>query len=469
MNNMAGTHFIPFVIALLMFGLTGCSGETMAPGEPIAAGADAAEPELSAYLQAMVANAHTNLTSATSRGALAMAYDANGFNAAAEVSYEDAGLLDPRDFRWPYFRARILARLGRNQEALASLDRAIDIDDTYAPAWLWRGTWLTDLDQPREAMAAARKVEKIARDPATAAAAVSIIARAHLRLDQTGDAVRILETQKAIYPHPQILRLLATAQRRLGKADPSAPADADAPPLAWPDAQDQAKMAYIRGLSGRLQLAEQLLQAKKPAEALVILEDLYRTHDTDRDLINDLAVAYKMLDRRDEALALLFKGLTAFPDHHPFNFNIAVLEEDAGNDEIALRHLDRALAANPGLLAAHERKFAILVRLERFDEALDVLNESAQYGKSSAETYFKAGVVAGALERWPLAIERFQQAIALEPLIDKGELYLGRSLAEAGRFDEAHIALAKADAAGATAADVAAAEARLAALQPVAQ
>ena len=61
-----------------------------------------------------------------------------------------------------------------------------------------------------------------------------------------------------------------------------------------------------------------------------------------------------------------------------------------------------------------------------------------------AATLFKNGMVAGTLEKWPIAIERFQQALNLDPRLARAQLFLGRSLAEAHRFDEARDALNKA-------------------------
>ena len=54
-------------------------------------------------------------------------------------------------------------------------------------------------------------------------------------------------------------------------------------------------------------------------------------------------------------------------------------------------------------------------------------------------------MIEGARERWPEAIERFERAVAIDESFTIGFIYLGRSLAEAGRFDEALDALAWAE------------------------
>ncbi len=158
---------------------------------------------------------------------------------------------------------------------------------------------------------------------------------------------------------------------------------------------------------------------------------------------------------------MLKLGLEADPDFHLFHFNIAVHYEDLGDDRRALQHLERAIQLDPALLAAQQRRVDLLIRAQRFDDALAALDEQARYAEAAPAALFDTGMVAGALEKWPLAIASFQQALSLDPSLQRGHLFLGRSLAEDGRFDEAREALALADKLGASAKDVAAARLRL--------
>ena len=74
---------------------------------------------------------------------------------------------------------------------------------------------------------------------------------------------------------------------------------------------------------------------------------------------------------------------------------------------------------------------------------------------------FYGGLLAGALERWPLAIERFEQALRLDPAVARTHLFLGRSLAEAGRFGDAQKSLEQAQQLGVETEDIVAARRRL--------
>ncbi len=55
-------------------------------------------------------------------------------------TYTQAEALDPCDFRWPYFRAVLVAESGDFDSAVPIIDHALTLDPEYAPAWLYKGT-----------------------------------------------------------------------------------------------------------------------------------------------------------------------------------------------------------------------------------------------------------------------------------------------------------------------------------------
>ena len=450
------------IVSLLWVVLAGCS-DRVGIEEPVVAGLDAEEPELVEFIQDLLESVRSDPDSVLMRGRLGMAYDVNSFDMAAQFTYAQVEALDPEDFRWPYYRATALAKLGRYRDALQSLDRAIAIDSDYPSAWLLRGAWLLDLDRHEDAAQAYRRATDLASDDATAAAATVGVARTLMRQDRTDEAVILLERLAASFKHPHVLQLLGNAYRRLGRLEEarSMVQSNTATPLGWPDERQLRKSEYVRGFSGRMLIAKNLLEQSQPRDALKILEPLRRTAPRDRNLLNNLSIAYKLAGRSAEAFEVLKLGLEADPDFHLFHFNIAVHYEDLGDDRRALQHLERAIQLDPALLAAQQRRVDLLIRAQRFDDALAALDEQARYAEAAPAALFDTGMVAGALEKWPLAIASFQQALSLDPSLQRGHLFLGRSLAEDGRFDEAREALALADKLGASAKDVAAARLRL--------
>ncbi|MCE2425742.1 MAG: tetratricopeptide repeat protein [Pseudomonadales bacterium] len=100
----------------------------------------------------MIRSVRTTPDSALMRGRLGMAYDVNRMRDVAMATYRQAEALDSDDFRWPYFRAHLIAEAAEHAEALEVLDKALAIDPEYAPAWLWRGSWLLKAGNPDDAM-----------------------------------------------------------------------------------------------------------------------------------------------------------------------------------------------------------------------------------------------------------------------------------------------------------------------------
>lgn len=462
MTGVGGLIAGRLVVLGALVALSACTDRaSVAP--PVVAGVDGNDAELASFLREQANAAAADARSGPSRGRLAMAYDANGFDEAAIASYSQAAELEADEFLWPYLRALLLAHQGDYERAIEDLGRALAIDGDYAPAWLWRGTWLMDLGRASGAADAFRRARALAPDESARVAADAGLARALLAQGSAEDAHRLLSSLAESAPHPAVLRLLANASRALGKDDlPNVEAEAAA--LEWADPHRARLDDFVRGFDGRLRQAEGALGRGDAAAALDLLEPLRQQRPGDRTLLNNLAIAYAATGKPATAMATLQEGLRLHDDYYLFHFNAGVAYTERGDTRPALAHLDRVLALQPAFAPAHESKVLALVGERRHDDALAAVDAAVAQGAQTATMLYQAGVVEGSRGRWGKAIGHFQQAVNLAPRLARIHLALGRSLAEAGRHDEARSALADAERLGAASADIASARRRVNAL-----
>lgn len=456
--------------------LAACDSGSGAVDAPVVAGVDSPDEDLAQFLDGMIQDARSLPNSGLMRGRLAMAYENNLFLDEALITYAQAAALDPEEFRWPYFSALLKGRHGLHQAALDDLERAVEIDAGYAPAWLWRGTWLLDLERPLEAMTAFARADALGAETEAAFGR----ARALIAQEKHADAVTLLEPLARDYRHPYIYRTLGFALRALGRTEEARTAVAlgrSADPLSWRDPRAAEKAAFVRGI-GRFSFAQNLLGAGKVEEALTILEAL-RAEQPDEtcgatghhaaracEILNTLSLAYVRAGRLEEAMALVQRGLSINPDFFPFHLNIADRYRGRRELDNALRHIDRAIGLNPSLGYGYEQRGRLLIGMGRYDEAMTALEKAVTLAPERPVTLLYLGMVEGEREHWHRAVEHLTRAVRLDPEFAVGHAYLARSLGETGRIEEAWEAFAMAREHDAPAYELGATERRLKELEP---
>ena len=425
---------------------SGCSqSEPDFAAEPIVAGVGSGDTDVGEHLEGLLQSVRTVPTSGPMRGRLGMAYDVNGFRQEAITTYRQAQSLDPKDFRWPYFAAHLIAEDGDYEHALELLDQALAVDADYAPAWLWQGAWLQESNQPREAMAAYQRIELRADPYALFGRAQSLMA--------TGEVARALEILNPLVEtldHPYVHRTHGEALRAVGRLDEARTAMArgrGAEPLTWPDERRDERYEHIRG-HGSYMLAKELSAAGRLAEALANLRRLQNHHPEEHcgrderfflacNLMNSMSIAYDRSGRPEESLATLERGLVLNPDFAPFHLTIANLLRDERDLETALQHVERAIELSPNSGYAHEQRGRLLFGLDRFDTAKAAFETALQLEPGKRTTFFYLGLAEFELGNYASAIEWFQRVAKVEPRFALGQVFLARSLLEVGRMEEA--------------------------------
>ncbi len=422
---------------LLALVVGGCTEDRDQVGPPIRAGLDSADVELASYFSELYDAATKDPGSGAARGRLGMAYEVNDQPAAAERSYQQAMLLDPGEFRWPYYLALIRANRGEHDIALALLDQALAIRPDDVSAWLWRGTLLIEQGRDREAKQAFVRAMELGGGPP----AVAGLARAQLHAGETRQAVERLEALTAEFPHPFLFRLLGRGYRALGRNDDAEIAMVRGRPsgvLAWQDEAKLAQWQYVRGFAGLVKYGQALLSLNRVKEAIDVFESVRSSHPDEEVLLNNLSAAYARVGRMSDSVEVLRHGVDVHPDSFSFHLNLAQRYAGTGEIERSLMHLDHALTLSPDLSSAHELKGEILMRRGDTDIAMESFRKA-----QSPRGYYFMGMIEGAREHWPSAIDSFEKSIALDPAEAGTYLYLGRSLAEVGRIEEAQKLLAR--------------------------
>lgn len=420
----------------------GESATAVAPAVQVGLGA--ADDAVAELLRKLAAAAHAKPDVAASWGELGMAQEVNGFVDAALASYRQAATLDSGEPRWPYYQALLLAGRGELEGALDHMATALDLDADHAPAWLWRGTWLLDLDKPNEAAEAFATAATLGAGVPAAVGAARVL----LRQGRPAEAVAILEDLSADHSHSYLFKLLAAAYVRLGETDQARLAlekVEDVGPLRWSDARSEAKTAYEASVSVRLAEVRQALAAGEPDRAVAIATPLYRRYPNHQGLLGALSEAYRQLGRPEQMLAVLKRAVAAHPDSYSFHLQLAEHFIASGAGARAVQHLDRVIELNPTVAWAHAQKGLLLLDQNRLDEAMAYFRAAIREDPNQAQSHYYAGMVAASRQRWPLAIDFFSDAVRVDPKFTLAHLGLGRSLAEAGRYDQAQVALAHAE------------------------
>lgn len=454
--------------AALICALSACSGDEGAfdPSEgPVVVSYNPTDVDLAQLFERLLADVNASPASGPARGRLGMAYEINDYKEAAIESYRQAAALDPGAFNWTYFRALLVAELGDPQAALEVLDAAIAVDGDYAPAWLWRGSWLRDLGSFDDAIAAFERASELGAETTAEVG----IAQTLLRQSKAEEALALLRPLAKKANHPHVFRLLGRAHQALGNADEARIAAArgrNPAPLQWRDPRHAEKWDMLASYGGRLVHAEQLLKAGRFGEVIEVLSPMLEAYPDDEVVLANLAMAVGRDGDIERATELVERGLRMNPDYYRFHNVSASLRFHQGEDAAALAHLEQSVTVNPVQAWPYRQMGTILMRQERYDDALDAFDKALEYGVENPERVLHtAGMIEGARERWPEAIERFERATAIHPAFTMAFVYLGRSLAEARRFDEARAALAWAEQLDTHPSDLRGARVRLAALE----
>ena len=307
-------------------------------------------------------------------GQLGLVFEANALWKQAGQCFEAAALLAPREPVWAYHAARATQNLGDFDGAVAAMHAVVKRFPGFAPAQHHLGDLLIESGDIDGADAAFRRaVELQGKSPEGHVG----LGRVALERRDYAAAVTALEHALSLQPdHKMAAFLVGRAYRRLGRTEDADRAQArgeNAEKSYIPDRTSSDLERYSRGYSTRLDHAVGLLRAGKPADAIVVLEKMYRERPRDLMVMNNLAVAYRRVNRAREALAILDAGL----EFHPGAFGIYINKADCLTSmklyPQALAAADAAIDRAPQVAQAHFERGKALLFMGEFAPARESL------------------------------------------------------------------------------------------------
>jgi tetratricopeptide (TPR) repeat protein len=401
---MVLTCAIGAVVLLLSVGCSESPEEKQAAApKPVPAGvdiptvnADDLEPRVAELLSAHRDAVVESPTSHEAWGAYAAALDAHEMYGEAEIAYERARELSPRDFRWTYLLATVAEiRGGDPGRVRALLEKAAAMEPGYATVHYRLGDVLARSGDTAEAADAYRRALHAAPDFHVARRELGQML---LRLGSIQEARGHLERVLNEAPDDRAtLSALVQATIQLG--------DAAASDLYAARVRDLDEAINVSNVSAlrvpdplRFQLesiavssracderASRLMAEGKFAEAVENLKIVLETRPDDASTHLRLGSACLGLGEVETSADHLARAVALEPDSHAAHLMLGSLLLAADLSEQALRHLDRAVELNAESVIAHTRRARAFRQLGRWEEALASYREAVRLNPGSAE------------------------------------------------------------------------------------
>lgn len=376
---------------------------------------EGADPEVAAVIRRAQDDVRRQPRSADAWGRLGMTLMANRFGEESVVPFAHAEAFDRTDPRWPYLRGMAL-RGSNPDDALPCLRRAVALcraDELLAAAHLRLAEELAANGHPEEAEVHFREVPAGPLSPCAdyglgaVAAARGDLAEAERLLTRCADSP--LTRQKASAQLAALSRRRGekTDDRRRGQLEPDPP---------WPDPFLSECLPLVAGKESRMKLVN-TLEAQGRADQAVELLRALAVEYPDADVFLALGIVLGRRGRHLESEEALRQCLAKEP-------------------QLVRAHYYLSLALFAQAEALERDKGAGRARV-RFEEAARSAQRAIELAPHNGEAHFQLGLTLWCLKRRAESIAAFRQAVATRPELTDAHLWLGKTLAEDGKKDEA--------------------------------
>jgi tetratricopeptide (TPR) repeat protein len=170
------------------------------------------EPQVVEKIKTLQKEVLRHPQSAPAWGRLAMNLDVHDLKTESILCYKQAAVLDPNEFRWPYYCAIVLYESG-SPEAIPLFERSLNIRSNYAPAHLRYGQALFQAKRLEEAAREFNKTLEI--DPKSSHAYLGLARIALINASLQAARTNLQKALELNREHREAHGLLAEVYRRL--------------------------------------------------------------------------------------------------------------------------------------------------------------------------------------------------------------------------------------------------------------
>jgi tetratricopeptide (TPR) repeat protein len=383
--------------------------------QPPAVDTSGRDPEIAAVIAAAQEKVRQQPRSGDAWGRLGMILLIHAFETESDVCLAQAERLDPRQPRWPYFRA-IVKELSDPEAALSLLRRAAALASDSSVPRLHLAELLVNQGHPDEAAAEFRKV--LRKEPDNPRAHLGLGRLLYQQGDLEGSLKHLQRAAEAVPNLRATHALLAEIHKRRKEHTDEERELAlleDSQDLDWPDPYKEELNALQVGVEPKLERADKLVQQGRMDEALRVLmaavQEAPDSYKARLQLARGLVRKGNMAGAEEQLRAALRLELDSFE----VLAELGVLLQKRGAYREAADCYQRVLASQPSQAMAHFHLANCREQLGDRAGAIASLREAARCKPEFAMAHRVLGRLLAEMKQDAEAEEQLKYALRLQP------------------------------------------------------
>jgi tetratricopeptide (TPR) repeat protein len=338
----------------------------------------------------------------------------------AERCFQNAQLLAPNDFRWPYYLGHLSITKGELTRAVERFEHVLRLRPADVATLVWLGYVHIELGRPEAAEPVLTRARALGPDTA---AVLYQLGRASLAKPDYATAVRHLEEALRLNPAATVIHYpLAMAYRGLGDLEKARSHLDQARDPAGPTAPVTVSDPLMAEVSTALHSPEVFGELGQQASVNGDLPEAARQFrkaialsPDDASMRLNLALTLNRMGDARAALGELEAAVGVDPRFARAHFMMGTLLERSGRDQEAIDKYTAAVTNDPNLRQAHLRLADALRRNGRVEASVSSYQRVLEADPDSEEARFGEAMALAQLTRYKEARERLAVAVTLHP------------------------------------------------------